>query len=97
MASTTASMAGETESVTSPAEIKSQADGEGGNGGDMQTWGYSKLSGYSVTLLCNILDQLESASLSTFATKALQIRGQRRDNQDRLLKVMEFLTGLDGI
>lgn len=62
--------------------------------GAMQTWGYTRLSSYSITLLMNILSQIEPSSLWKHALKAVVIRGKRKESTEALLNIVEYCTGL---
>lgn len=72
-----------------------EAGGDGEDGEDaMQSWGYCRLSTYSITLLMNLLSAMEPASLSKHALRAVVIRGKRKDSTEALLKILEYCTGL---
>ena len=73
------------------ADAEDNAEGQG-----KQSWCYTKICGYSLILLTGFLSMLEPSCLSKHALSAVQQRGQRRQSQDNLCRLLQFSVGLSG-
>lgn len=83
--------ASHTSHTSERAESDSDCDGDA----DMaQSWCSTKLTSYSIVLLSSVLSHLEPSCLSHHALKAIVRRGQRKESQEALVRIVEFTTGL---